>query len=250
MEMFGFIAFIVWMVVLIVLSFATDHLLARIFSAGAHRYFVGLGVIVHELSHYIACKLTLTKVTEVVFFEESGGHVTHEKRNPVITLFISMAPLVGCSLFILFLAWLFRMVGVEFNSVAPDLNDATFVESLWAMMRVAGQTIWDNFALMSMVTIFFLIFLYLVGSVAATIAPSGVDLKHAAIGLVLFAVIGALAIYIHPLSYLPGVEKDTPIMDAILVHEEYGLINAIGIGLIGIFLILAFLIPIAILKRR
>ena len=95
MDHFAFAAFIVWMFILIALSFGTDHLLARVFSSGAHRYFVGIGVIVHEMSHYIACKLTLTRVEEVVFFEESGGHVTHEKRNFLVTVFISMAPLVS-----------------------------------------------------------------------------------------------------------------------------------------------------------
>ena len=100
MTLMMFLSFFVWMLILIVLSFLSDYLLARIFTQGKHRYFVGLGVIVHELSHYIACKLTGTRVHEVVFFEKTGGHVTHDKRNPLITTVIAMAPLFGCSLFL------------------------------------------------------------------------------------------------------------------------------------------------------
>ena len=95
------------------------------------------------------------------------------------------------------------------------------------------------------VTIFFFIFLYMVGSVAATIAPSGTDLKHAFLGLVIFAAFGYLAIILHPLSYIPGIESATPVLDFIVEK----LTIAIGIGMIGVFVILAILIPVTVLRK-
>jgi hypothetical protein len=93
-------------------------------------------------------------------------------------------------------------------------------------------------------TIFFLIFLYLVGSVAATIAPSGVDLKHAMLGMFLLFLIGLIAIYSQPLSYL----KDgwtTPVLDWIVGH----MMSAIGIGIMGAVIFLIPLGLIAMLKK-
>ena len=62
------------------------------------------GVIVHELSHFLGCVITRTKVFEVQLFSprEEGpgnmvlGFVSHEKpRNPFATFIVSAAPFFG-----------------------------------------------------------------------------------------------------------------------------------------------------------
>jgi len=237
MDTWSFVAFFVWMVILIVFSFMVDYLLARVFSQGAHRYFVGVGVIVHEMSHYIVAKLTLTTVTEVKFFEESGGHVTHEKRGPFVTSAISMAPLFGCSLFILFLVWLFSHAQVVFYY--PSISTSNFLDSFVSIITTTGDIFYANIVThFGVATVFFLIFLYLVGSTAACIAPSGVDLKHALIGLVLLFVTGLVAIYVKPMSYLKD-SWTTPILDWVVEH----MMGALGVGIIGA---VVFLIPLGL----
>jgi len=232
------------------LSFFIDYLLARIFSKGAHRFFVFLGVIVHEYSHAFGCLITGTKIKEIKLFEESGGHVTHEKRNPFISAIIGMMPLFGCSLFLILLAYIFGYIGVEYHAATLSLSHLNFLEAFWEFLIQAGKTFYENLILFNVITIFFFLFLYFVGSVAACIAPSGVDLKHSILGMIIIAIIGFATIYLHPLGYVPGVEDQfrtaTPILDFIV----YNLTFALGIGLFGIILILLILVPVAFLKKK
>jgi len=162
MGIIGFTAFFIWMIILILLSFLVDYLLANIFRHGGHKFFVRLGVIVHELSHATACLLTFTKIQEIKLFEDTGGHVTHEKRNALIMAVIGMAPLFGCSLFLLFLVWLFGYAGVEFFTSNLRLGDTdSFASSFIGLLEVTGQIFWENIVInFGVVTVFFLIFLY------------------------------------------------------------------------------------------
>ena len=250
MNYIAFITFFIWLGILIVLSFFVDYLLARIFSKGAHRFFAFLGVIVHEYSHAFGCLITRTKITEIKLFEESGGHVTHQKRNPFITAIIGMMPLFGCSFFIFLLGWLFGHIGVEFKTVGLSEYDQNFLVAFGQIMIATGETFYWNFVPLGITTIFFILFLYFVGSVAACIAPSKTDLKNSFVGLIIIIIIGFLTIFLQPLGYIPGIVDrfgtPTPILDFIVS----GLTQAIGIGLIGVFLILLILIPVAILKRK
>jgi hypothetical protein len=237
------------MIILILFSFFVDYLLARIFTKGAHRFFVFLGVIVHEYSHAFGCLITGTKIKEIKLFEETGGHVTHVRRNAFITSIIAMMPLFGCSAFLLLLAYLFKHIGVTFRTTGISLGSTNFINNFSQIIIAAGWTFYDNIVEFSVITIFFFIFLYFVGSVAATIAPSTTDLKNGFIGLIFIAVLGFLTIFLHPLGYL-GVESEfgtkTPVLDFIV----YWLTQAIGIGMIGVILILIILLPIAIIKKR
>lgn len=250
MDNITFITFFIWMIIIIVLSFFVDYLLARIFSKGAHRFFVFLGVIVHEYSHAFGCVITGTKIKEIKLFEETGGHVTHEKRNPFITAIIGMMPLFGCSAFLIILAYIFSYIGVHSHASTLTLGNRNFLEAIWLFLVSAGETFYDNIVPLSVITIFFFLFLYFVGSVAACIAPSGVDMKHSIFGMIIIAILGFATIYLHPLGYVPGVQDQfgttTPILDFIV----YGLTFALGIGLFGIILILVILVPIAFLKKR
>jgi hypothetical protein len=251
MEYYGFIAFFIWLGILIVLSFFVDYLLARIFSKGAHRFFVFLGVIVHEYSHAFGCLITRTKIKEIKLFEETGGHVTHEKRNPFITAIIGMMPLFGCWFFLFLLALLFSKIGVIIDFSGISVAGTNFLNQFLGIIIFTGTTFYKNFATLDpVVIIFFILFLYFVGSVAATIAPSGVDLKHSTLGMIVIFLVGMLTIYIKPLGYIPAVVNQfnttTPMLDFIVKY----LSMAIGIGLIGVFLILLILIPVAIIKKR
>lgn len=58
------------------------------------------GVVVHELSHYIACVLTGVKVYRVKFFSLKGpAYVVHARPNFVQGFFISVAPFLFGTIF-------------------------------------------------------------------------------------------------------------------------------------------------------
>ena len=238
----GYAAFIIWMVVLIVLGFATDYLLARIFGDRPHRVFVGIGVIVHESSHWLACKLTGTQVFEVSFFEATGGHVKHEKRGPVVMAVIGMAPIIGGSLFLMLLGYIFGFAGVKYTRPDIDLNDPLATSA--SMLVAAGTTLWVNLSAMSFVTLLFLLFLYLVWSMVACIAPSRPDMKNAASGAVILVIIGALVVFLQPLS-LAGI-SGTPVLEFIASN----LMIVVGVGIIMSIIPMIIAIPVAMIKSR
>jgi hypothetical protein len=54
------------------------------------------GVVLHEFSHILACKIVGVKITNVKFFSYSGGYVEYvaKKNNYFKNFFISVAPLI------------------------------------------------------------------------------------------------------------------------------------------------------------
>jgi len=162
-----------------------------------------------------------------------------------------MMPLFGCTAFLFFLAWLFFHIGVKINFTGISIDGTDFVTSFARILVYTGTTFYNNFIPFDIVrVVFFILFLYFVGSVAACIAPSGVDLKHSAIGMIIIFILGMLTISLEPLKYIPGIVDEfhttTPVLDFTIEN----LTIAIGIGLIGVFLILLVLIPIALLKKK
>jgi hypothetical protein len=243
MTLAGFAALLFWMALLVVMGYLNDWALARIFQSNrAHRLFVGVGVIVHEASHWAACVLTRTEVFEVEMFEESGGHVKHERRGPVVMAFIGLAPILGSSLFLMLLVWLFGTGGVRFAPSGVDLEDPA--ASFSGMLLSAGSTLWMNFSALSAATALFVLFLYLAWSVVACIAPSTPDLKHAFAGALMLALACVLVIYLQPLSFLGF--GPTPALDFVGSR----LANTIGIGLIMSFIPLAIGLPAAWARSR
>lgn len=241
MTLAGFAALLLWMAVLVALGYLNDWVLSRMFRSNrAHRLFVGIGVIVHEASHWGACVLTRTRVFEVSMFEESGGHVKHERRGPVVMAFIGLAPVIGCSLFLMLLTWLFGIGGVRFAASGVDLNDP--VASATGMMVAAGSNLWMNLSSLDIVTALFILFLYMVWSVVACIAPSAPDLKHAFAGAAILSLLCVLTIYLQPLAYL-GL-GGTPALDFIGAR----LADTIGMGLILSLIPLAIGIPVALAR--
>ncbi len=239
----GFAALLFWMALLVAMGYLNDWALSRIFRSNrAHRLFVAVGVVVHEASHWAACVLTRTEVYEVAMFEEWGGHVKHARRGPVVMAFIGLAPVLGSSLFLMLLVWLFGQGGVRFSPSGVDLGDPA--ASFSAMLFSAGSTLWLNLAALSFVSALFILFLYLTWSVVACIAPSAPDLKHAFAGAAIVALACVIAIYLQPLSFL-GM-GGTPALDFVGGR----LANTIGIGLILSFIPLAIGLPAAYLRSR
>jgi hypothetical protein len=237
------------MFILIGLSFAIDRILARISSHTAHRIFVGPGVVIHEYSHALACLLTRTKIFEIKLFESEGGHVTHEKRNPLTMTVIAMAPLFGGIIFILLLSMLFNEIGVVFSGKFVSLEPNNFLQAFFGLIVSAGYTFYENIAMLNHVTIFFFIFLYFVGSMVAVLAPSKTDLENAAVGLIILFIVAVLTVWLKPLSYIPGVTEyfnsATPALDIIIETLSKG----ISVGFLAVFVFMIPLLVIYFIKR-
>ena len=64
-----------WLIILFLVSFVLNNLWRKIFLGKKYRIFLAPGVIVHELSHAVACRLTGAKIKEINFFLWDGGLV-------------------------------------------------------------------------------------------------------------------------------------------------------------------------------
>ena len=235
MDLTFYLFTLIWTILLFVLSGAMDWLGAQTFGR-AYWIIVAPGVAIHELSHWLACKITCTKVHDVVLFSRDGGHVTHDKRGFLVSAFIGTAPLfVGIALLVL-LGQLFLKGG---------LDDITLNKGIWTMIKDMGtgifKYIWENEGYKDWR---FYLYLYAAFTLMATLAPSGQDLKNSAIGLiVIFAVMVGLVALRTTLD-LPFWTKNV-VVDAI----AEGLLQFVGWGLMAFVLALLVILPIYIIKR-
>jgi len=75
------------------------------------------GVIVHELSHTLACFITFTPIKSLKLFSKSGGFVLHQKpRFLFVSFFISAAPVI-CGLAILYFSFHFLQNQYELKQI-------------------------------------------------------------------------------------------------------------------------------------
>lgn len=151
------------------------------------------GVMVHELSHLLACLVTFTKVFEVKLFaphEESPGtlvlgYVRHaQPGNPVSAALIGGAPFFGGAAAL----WVaMRLLFPSANAVFTALS-ATNGQDLAALgLRLAGQyaaffaSLAQALDWRSWTTY---VFFYLVLVLSSHIAPSRPDMLHALSGVI------------------------------------------------------------------
>ncbi len=72
---------------------APDSFLAR--SLGINlNYWLFPGLILHELSHYLACILAGVRVHEVKLWGPDGAHVVHDRPRTLTALLVSVAPAI------------------------------------------------------------------------------------------------------------------------------------------------------------
>jgi hypothetical protein len=154
------------------------------------------GVVVHELSHFVGCLITLTKVRRVELFSPriAGdriilGQVSHEyTRNPFKKVIISLAPFFGVSFFILIIIKLLlpALYGQQISGFKLNLNGLSLTETLDFGLDYLRQyfyyygSLWQNFDFSSWPSY---LFIYLMLSLGSQIAPSRADLKYTFEGL-------------------------------------------------------------------
>lgn len=155
------------LVSVLVLSYAANYWLSRIFVGKTYRYLIAPGVIVHEYSHALGCILTGARIKQIRVFDERGGAVVHEEpRFALGQGIISLAPIFGAAVTVYLLAVL----------LVPE----------FVGLRELQISSWQ-----------FLVFAYLAASITAAMAPSKQDLK---VGLGSFV---AISLVISVVAFWP-----------------------------------------------
>lgn len=179
-------ALAVIIILILVLSFAINMLL--MYSVGPfYRVFVAPGVIVHELSHALACFITGTKVIGISFFKKDGGEVRHGHSGiPVLgPILISIAPFIIGAVVIFLLSKLvgFKPVNLVDFHYTPG-NVAFLIKTTFSTFDFKIFKTW--------------LALYLILSVAVTMIPSLEDMKNLLFSLaVVLAVVFLVYRYTH-----------------------------------------------------
>lgn len=191
MDALSFLIVIATGVVVMLISVMLDHLWAEILPLRSFYYLIRApGVVVHECSHILGCLLTGAAVRDVVLFSKDGGSVTYSRpRIPLLgDVIISSAPLFCIPLVLTGLTWCFSaFLGCSFP-VFPEIVDST------GTLHALAVSIADLFR-QNLITAFhpwFLLYLYLTLSLVLSMAPSGQDIRNAAIGIALIAIAGVL----------------------------------------------------------
>lgn len=180
---------------LMLLGYLTNRLMTPIFGMW-WRVFVAPGVILHELAHALACVLVGAPVHEINFWKISGGHVIHGQPRIHIVgpVLISFAPMIFMSIALVLAAPLFSSELLNYGwFTTPPAH-------FWEGMTGYFPAVWEvirTFAWFNPMTWFML---YLALNVAATIAPSGMDLRNARWAFVALILLVILAVWLFDLS--------------------------------------------------
>ena len=166
-----------------------------------------LGTPIHELSHAVMCFTFRHRIDEMALFKpdiQSGrlGYVRHsyQKGNRIQelgNLFIGVAPMVGGTLCLTLLLFLFypEFAGKLFRGEMIAANAPWYEQ----FVAIGKETLWHFSAFENLASIRFWIFLYLVLCVASHMAPSRSDYEGAGkpaiwVGLGLAALLAAIAV--------------------------------------------------------
>jgi hypothetical protein len=194
MQALPFILVIATGIAVMLISYLLDNLWARVLPLRFFYYFVRApGVVVHECSHILGCLLTGAKIKDVVFFSEKGGSVTYTRPAlPYLgDVIISTAPLFCIPLVLYGLTWIFsQYLGCTVPLVSGIPVAVDSYNTLQILALAVVDLFWQN-----LVTGFhpwFLLYVYLTLSLVLSMAPSGQDIRNAAIGIALLTLAGLL----------------------------------------------------------
>jgi hypothetical protein len=156
-----------------------------------YRLFVAPGIIIHELSHVLACLLFGAKIKKVSFFDKKGGYVKHQPAKiPLVgQFFISFMPILGGLAGMLFLMWLFQYSHFFLPQIILTPNFWHNISFLFSSTLNFLQYNWHKWQLW--------LFLYLIISICLCLMPSTQDIKNGIKGLVAIIVLIAIVYYFN-----------------------------------------------------
>lgn len=191
--------FILFAFVIHLLEQTIQRVLAERFGWKSVMWTGWLGTPIHELSHVVMCHLFRHRVDEVALFEPdpaSGrlGFVRHSWRKgnwfeELGTVFIGIAPLIGGSVALCLLLWLFYPLATE-SAFLPTENSSGSVNAIMSSVTAIFSQILnlDNF-----LSLKFWVFVYLALCIASHMAPSKSDYQGAKKTSVFIVFVTALA---------------------------------------------------------
>ena len=152
-----------------------------------------IGTPIHELSHAAACLLFGHRIDEIALFRpdpRSGqlGYVKHRyNRNNVLqivgTFFIGVAPLLGGTLVLYALLWLFYPDAARESLVSDQISGAVasgqLAATLQQLVQLAGAVLLTLVTPENLSTIRFWLFLYVVLCIGSHMSPSAGDYRNA-----------------------------------------------------------------------
>ncbi len=195
MESSEFFNFIILALVVMVISAGLDRLYARIAPVRLFYYALRFpGIVLHEIAHVAGCVVTGAEIKKIVLFSETGGSVTYvNPKIPLVgTVIISTAPLFVLPLTLAGLTWIF---GTYFGCYVPPVfpSGPGTIAGFYEMIHEITVIFPTN--LVSRFNGWFLVYIYLTGSIVLSLAPSGQDLRNAAVGIGLIVTLCLLVIW-------------------------------------------------------
>ena len=174
--------------------------------------FTAPGVVIHELSHYIGCKVFRYNVKSVKLFRPIAGQrdgclgyvsYSHDKNNIIQEIglfFVGSAPIVGGAIAMLVLMWFLLpdTFSAIFDNMKIMINENNVVD-IKSFILIQYESFMNLIKILftkgNMSNVLFWIFMYLGICISAHIGLSGADLKGSLSGLItLFIVIFLLGL--------------------------------------------------------
>jgi len=171
-----------WLILIFLAAYSLELILIKTFSTKIFRIFVAPGIVIHELSHILAAKLSGSKIMDYRFFDPRGGFVKFTKpKIPIIgNSLVSFAPLFFGSIVILLFGILLKIQVTDFS------NPPNFIEFLSIFQKVKILSVPN------------ILLFYLIMSVSAALAPSKQDFAIAWKGLIPFVILTILIYFFIP----------------------------------------------------
>jgi hypothetical protein len=213
-----------------------------------------LGTPIHELSHAFMCRVFQHRVDEIALFEpdrESGrlGYVKHSFRTgnwyqELGNLFIGIAPLLGGSIVLAILLWIFYPDAA--NSAIELTRAEDGLGAIEKLFSIVSNLVGSILAIGNFATVRFWTFIYLVLCVGSHMAPSGSDYRGASRGVYLF---GGITIALVLILAFAGVDSERMVSGMVGTFGPLFAIFGLTIVLCGIATVIVWLITSFIPRR-
>lgn len=210
--------------------------------------FLAFGVIIHELSHFVAATLLFRRVSSMSLYsfdQRSGelGHVSyiHQQGRTVLTslfdLIIGFAPIVGGAATIYFITYLFLDETVASHIVKEIYSVVTNSDPYQKYFWIENFNVYLDVFQTEKINWVFLIWIFLLISLSHGLIPSTADLKISLPAILILFIIEIFAVIISPKIAIPYALKIIDYLEFFL-----SLIATLGIPILIVFVMTNILI--------
>lgn len=208
-----FLPLFINLLVLYFMSSLLGRLVLRRLGRGWYLATMWPGVVMHELSHLVACWVTLTRVYRVEFFKPSGdrlGMVEHGRsKNPITNILISTAPLFGITAIIWLLTkYIFPdLYLAQISNINTAITDFSTFQIFFNFTKDYFFQYWDYirelFISLNFSSWQTYLFIYMMFTLSSHAAPSKQDLKYTFWGIFGLILLFTLIYYIDQWLQVP-----------------------------------------------